>query len=92
MTRINHLLKTFTHNGSLVTLKDKDQTNGLQHTSCSTFIEKRKLLVKGECDNPKSEERNAMIVLYDPETGKFKGKILFLCFSLCLSLNTKAAV
>ena len=82
MTQIKHLLKTFTQNGSLFTHEDKDERYELKHTHCSTFIEKRQLLVKGELMNPKPKERNAMIVLFDPETGEFKGKIFYFCVCL----------
>ena len=68
-----------------MTLQDKDQGNGVKHTRCSTFIKKKQLLVKGECDNPKFQKRNAMIVFFDPSTGEFKGKSEFLC--VCLSVN-----
>ena len=78
MNQINHLLKTFHIYGSLVTHEDTDRRNGVHHIKCSTFIKKRQLLAKGECGNPKSEERNAMIVLFDPKTGRFKGEFEFL--------------
>ena len=79
MTQITDLLSTFYHNGALVTHQETDKSIGLKHTYCSTFIKKRNLLVKGECDNPKSSQRNAMIVLYDPKTGQFKGIYEFVC-------------
>ena len=80
---MKHLL-----NGALVTHQDKDQTNGLEHTSCSTFIKKRQLLVKGEWRNSKSKERNAMIVLIDPKTGDFKGESERFCVSMYFSVLT----
>ena len=76
MTRnINQLLKTIQDKGKLVTHEDKDPEIGMTETRCSTFIKEKGLLVKGEYDNPKSEERNAMIVLFHPETGQVRGGV-----------------
>lgn len=46
---------------------------GIKGFRCSTFIDKEKVLVKGERDNEQQEKRNAMIVLFDCARGKVSG-------------------
>ena len=71
---INQLLKTIQDKGKLVTHEDTGYKIGMTQTHCSTFIKEKGLLVKGEQKNDESEERNAMIVLFHPETGQIRGR------------------
>ena len=78
MTRnTDQLFKTIQTNGKLLT--HNDNQTGVTQTHCSTFIKEKGLLVRGECDNPKSSERNAMVLVCDPETGQVKGGEMFEC-------------
>ena len=75
MTRnINQLFQTIQDKGKLVTHQVTDPEIGMTHTQCSTFVNEKGLLVKGEESNPKCEQRKAMIVLFHPETGQIRGR------------------
>ena len=79
MTRnINQLLKTIQDKGKLVTHEDTGYKIGMTQTHCSTFVKEKGLLVKGEQYNPKSKKRNAIIVLFHPETGQVRGGVTMI--------------
>ncbi|MEL6802964.1 MAG: hypothetical protein AAFO91_04175 [Bacteroidota bacterium] len=74
MTRnINELFQNIYDNGKLLTHQETDPKIRLTQTWSSTFVKSKGLLVKGEQNNPKSSERNAMIVVFHPKTGQVKG-------------------
>ena len=70
---IDQLFKPVQENGTLITHQDTDPEIGMTHTHCSTFINEKGLLVKGEQSNLKSKQRRAMIVLFHPKTGQIRG-------------------
>ena len=75
---INQLVKPIQSNGQLLTHKD-DPKNGVTQYYCSCYIEREKLLVKGECRNPRQSQRNALIIFLDLETGLVRGESLHFC-------------
>ena len=78
---INDRFKTIEYNGKLLTHQETNPNIGVTHTWCSTFIKKKKILVKGEYANSKSGHRKAVIKILDPATNKVKGRS-FLSFYL----------
>lgn len=75
MTRnIHHLIKTLWREGDLITHKSTDPGLGPSQYYCSTYIQAKKLLVKGEVFNPNKNQRNALLVFIDSETHTVKGK------------------
>ena len=48
-----------------VTYQLPDPSLKVTHFHCSTFIQGKKLLIKGECDKPSFQERNALLVFFD---------------------------
>jgi hypothetical protein len=71
---IVNLLKPIQKEGQIRNDGDKDNSIGVKHTYCSTFILEKHLLVKGEVNNPKSETRTAMVDFHDALTGEIIGK------------------
>lgn len=73
MNNIHNLVQSIKTNGTLLSHQLTDPSLGVKHYRCSIFIPKKKLLIKGEFENPKSEERRALLVFFEPLTGKVKG-------------------
>jgi hypothetical protein len=71
---IVNLLKPIRKEGQIRNDGDKDNSIGVEHTYCSTFILEKHLLVKGECWNPKSNTRTAMVDFHDASTGDIISK------------------
>lgn len=69
---IDELVKPVEKNGKVLTLQDTSE-EGPTWYNCSTFIEKKKVLVRGECKKDDTYNRNAMIVLFDAESGEVLG-------------------
>ena len=69
---INHLINPVISNGAAVTHNLNHLYLRIQNYVSSTFIEKQKILVKGEYF--KDDFRKALILFFDLETGKVKGK------------------
>ena len=69
---IYNLVKPAEKNGQVFTHRDPAKDEVTQY-SCSTFIRKKNILVKGEYDNKHKKERNAMIILFDTESGEIVG-------------------
>ena len=72
---LDKLIKKIEMNGKVVTHQEQDSEIGVEHTDPCFYWEDQNLLVKGESNNPKSKERNALITLYDVNTYKITGKI-----------------
>ena len=70
---IEGLVKPVEKNGKVITHRDTS-FSGVSHYHCSTFIKKKNVLVKGEWNNGYGKKRNAMILLFDCESGNFIGK------------------
>ena len=47
---------------------------GVTQHWCSTFIKNKNVLIKGEFDNQHKDKRNAIIVLFDCESGNLIGQ------------------
>ena len=58
--------------GQVMTHRDTSK-EGAKEYSCSTFIRKKNVLVKGERKNLHEDKRNAMILLFDTESGDILG-------------------
>jgi hypothetical protein len=71
---IVNLLKPIQKEGQIRNDGDKDDSIGVKHTYCSTFIFENHMLVKGEYSNPKSGSRSAMVDFHDAITGEIIGK------------------
>ena len=72
-SNINDLVKPVEKNGQVLTHQDTSYL-GVNGYRCSTFIKNKNVLVKGEMWNQHKENRNAMILLLDGNTGKIIGK------------------
>lgn len=69
---INHLIKPVIYNGKIVNHKVTDGSLRVSGFNCSTYIQKERVLVKGECYNM-NYSRNKLLVFFDLGTGKVKG-------------------
>ena len=69
---INALIKPVKRNGIVVTHKVTNRNLRVFDFQCSTYIEKHKILVKGEYYNICS--RNALLVFFDLLSGTVKGE------------------
>ena len=78
MTQVSDRIKGIHKEGKLVNYKDSNSSTGVTQYSCSTHIRKKKLLVKGEWNNPQSNSRRALLVFFDSKTGEVKG-LLVMC-------------
>lgn len=67
------IVKPVEKNWKVLTHRDTSK-EGVTEYYCSTFIKKKKVLVKGEDENEQSDKRNAMILLFDCKTGNIIGK------------------
>ena len=56
-----------------LSLQETDDTVGVEANWSSTFLSSTGLLAQGEWNNPKSDERNAVVTFRDPATGEIKG-------------------
>ena len=70
---INSLVKPVMKNGKVLTYRDTS-FRGVSGFFCSTFIKKKNVLVKGEYINKYKHEKNAMILLFECDTGEIIGK------------------
>ena len=71
---INNLINPLLNNGALITLEETDPNLKIKGYRFSTYIQKQKILVKGE-DSNKDKFRKALLVFFDLETGKVKGML-----------------
>ena len=69
---IKDLIKPVVKNIELINHKITDQSFESLKYHCSTFIEKEKILVKGQCYN-RENSRRALLVFFDLQTGKVLG-------------------
>ena len=69
----NGLVKPVEKKAKVITHRDT-WFREVTHYYCSTFIKKKNVLVKGEYRNKHSDKRNAMILLFDGESGDIIGK------------------
>ena len=76
--RINTIFRKTKRNGQILSYRDTSSSLEATDFRCSSFIEKPKVLVKGEYGNPKPGQRKAMILFIDPDSGSIKGGLLFL--------------
>lgn len=74
---IHSLLKPARINGKVLSYQDTSE-DSVAHYFCSTFIKKKNLLLKGEWRNEHHSNRNALVVLFDADTGKVRGEDLCL--------------
>ena len=79
MTQVSDTIKKIQNQGKVVNYEDTDSSVGVKDYFCSTHIKKKKMLVRGELNNPKSGERKAVIVFLDSKTGEVRGTSI--CFS-----------
>ena len=63
---IRDFVKTVEINGKVLTHQDTAEDEEIVY-DCSTFIEKKNILVKGEYENDFKNKNNAIIVLFDCE-------------------------
>ena len=70
---IEDIVKPVEKNGKVMTHRDTSK-KGVSKYRCSTFIKEKNVLVKGECNNEHWIKRNAMILLFDCNTGNIIGK------------------
>ena len=73
---INDLFKPVMSNGEVVNHELADYSLRVIDFRSSTFIQKEKVLVKGQFYN-KKKSRNALLVFFDLGTGKVKGGTTF---------------
>ena len=73
MTQVSDTIKKIQNQGKVVNYNDSDSSVGVNQYCCSTHIRKKKMLVRGELNNPKSGERKAVIVFLDSKTGQVRG-------------------
>jgi L-asparaginase/Glu-tRNA(Gln) amidotransferase subunit D len=78
MSNQNDLFKKLSSNGNTIYLSKQDLSLGVKDYYCSSYINSKKLLIKGEHSNPSSSQRKAMVVLTDPRTGDIKGRLPIL--------------
>ena len=71
-SNIGSFVKLVEKKGQVLTYQDTSFIKVTQYC-CSTFINKN-VLVKGEWGNNNSKNRNAMIVLFDCDTGQIIGE------------------
>ena len=66
-----------------LSLQETDKVVGVRSNWCSTFLSSIGLLAQGEWNNPKSDQRNAVITFRDPKTGNLKGGLFWIlcCFT-----------
>ena len=69
---IKNLVKIDNKNGQVLTHQDTAK-EGVSWYQCSTFIRNKNVLVKGEAWKKYEVKRNAMIVLFDGESGDIVG-------------------
>ena len=87
-------IKKCKHESRIITLQETEDEIGVKERFCSTFLSLSGLLAQGEIENPKSDERNAMVTFRDPATGKLKGRdsgfceMFFAFLFICLYCNT----
>jgi hypothetical protein len=74
-TFVNQFFKKLKEKEKWVNISEQDLELGIKHFWCSAFIESENLLIKGEYNNQKISERNALLILTDPKTGKIKGSM-----------------
>ena len=70
---IEGIVKPVEKNGKVITHQDTSK-EGVSEYRCSTFIKKKNFIVKGKCNNKHEDKRNAMILLFDSESGDIVGK------------------
>jgi hypothetical protein len=85
-SKIPNLFKPLESPGKLRTHQDKDTETEIKQTYCSTFIHENHILVKGECNNPDQQKRNAMLIFFDTNKGEKigKNKIVLVYYSFPL--------
>ena len=66
---INKLIKLVKRNGVIVSHRMANPKIKVNEYRCSTYIEKEKILVKGE-DYDKNESETVFLAFFDLETGK----------------------
>lgn len=69
---IDDLIKPVIKNGKLVTHEMIDSNLKVKNFKCSTYIEKEKILVKGQYKSF-NRSRGALLVFFDLKSGKVKG-------------------
>lgn len=74
--QITDLVTKIQKNGTTLTHRDFTTDTGVREFHCSAFYRKKSLLLKGECSKPVSQDRNALIVLIDIESGRVVGKLV----------------
>ena len=72
--KTNGCVKPVEKNGKMLTHQDTLK-EGVRHYYCSTFVKNKNVLVKGEYMNKHKDKRNAMILLFDCESGDIIGKL-----------------
>lgn len=74
---LNNLLKKVDSQGETIYLRETDPNVGTKDFWCSTYLACKRVLIRGEFNNPKAGSRKAIIILTDPKTGKLKGWLTF---------------
>ena len=70
---IKSIVKPVKKKGKTITHQDTS-IRRVSNYRCSTFIKKKNIIVKGEYINKYRGKRNAMILLFDLESGNLKGE------------------
>ena len=72
-TNIDQLLTKIKINGILLTHQEPNADIGVKESRSSCFLESKGILINGENNNPKKNERRSLITLIDLKTNKIKG-------------------
>ena len=72
-TSLDQMLTKLKIKGKLLTHQEPDPDIGVGKNYCSYFLKSKGVLIKGEEDNQKKNERKSLITLMNPETGEILG-------------------
>ena len=78
---IDQCVKTIKHNETTVNHQEQEESVGVKENFSSTFVKQENVIVKAECNNPKSSSRSAVITLFDAKSNKLRGDYdVFICY------------
>ena len=72
---IEQLIKEIKKNEELLSFQKQDQKNGVKNNHTSCYVKEKKVIIRGERDNPSSSSRKALLSVTHAETNEFLGKV-----------------
>ena len=70
-------IMTISINKKIVKHMEKNAKIGAKHYWSSCYMPSHRMIIKGESNNPKSNERDAVITGFDVVTGRISGKGIY---------------